>query len=125
MAAEATGERAAPELFATHTVMQLLAQSDYEREAHGRLNEPMAYDAATDSYRPTGWKAAYARVARHLQALPSPDGAAFRTSGRASNEASFLCQLFPVLLRRSSEAGGRAPLSAPAVRAGSSAPRGR
>ncbi|KQP20422.1 FdhF/YdeP family oxidoreductase [Pseudorhodoferax sp. Leaf265] len=94
VAAEATGKRATPALFAAHSVTQLLAQSDYELEEHGRLTEPMVYDAATDTYRPIGWEAAYALVAQHLQALPSPDAAAFYTSGRASNEASFLYQLF-------------------------------
>jgi molybdopterin-dependent oxidoreductase alpha subunit len=93
VAAEATSRRAGPELFAGHTVAQLLQQSDYALEQHGRLTEPMVYDAASDRYVPIAWEDAYALVGRHLRALPDPDQAAFYTSGRASNEAAFLYQL--------------------------------
>ena len=93
VAAEATSRRAGPELFASHTVTQLLAQSDYALEQHGRLTEPMVYDAASDHYVPIAWDDAFALVGHHLRALPDPDRAAFYTSGRASNEAAFLFQL--------------------------------
>lgn len=93
VAAEATSRRAGPELFASHTVTQLLQQSDYALEQHGRLTEPMVYDAASDRYVPVSWDDAYALVGRRLRALPDPDQAAFYTSGRASNEAAFLYQL--------------------------------
>jgi molybdopterin-dependent oxidoreductase alpha subunit len=94
VAAEATSKRVGPDFFARHTVAELMAQSDYELERHGRLTDPLAYDAATDQYRPIGWDAAFALVASHLNALDHPDQAAFYTSGRASNEAAFLYQLF-------------------------------
>ncbi len=54
----------------------------------------MAYDAASDRYVPIAWESAFRLVARHLKRLPTPDAAAFYTSGRASNEAAFLYQLF-------------------------------
>lgn len=94
VAAEATGKRATPAFFAGRTVASLLEESDYELEEHGRLTEPMVFDAATDTYKPIAWDAAYALVARLLRKLASPDEAAFYTSGRASNEAAFLYQLF-------------------------------
>lgn len=94
VAAEATSKRATPEFFAAHTVTRLMRESDCELEAHGRLTEPMAYDAASDTYKPIAWTAAFELVARHLKKLASPDEAAFYTSGRASNEAAFLYQLF-------------------------------
>jgi molybdopterin-dependent oxidoreductase alpha subunit len=94
VAAEATGKRAGPDLFARHTVAELMQQSDYELEGHGRLTEPMVYDSASDKYHPIAWPDAFALIGRHLQALPDPDQAAFYTSGRASNEAAFLFQLF-------------------------------
>ena len=94
VAAEATGKRVTREFFANNTVTALLAQSDYELEEHGRLTEPMVYEPATDSYRPIAWPQAFELVARELRALPSADAAAFYTSGRASNEASYLYQLF-------------------------------
>ena len=94
VAAEATARRAGPELFARHTVAELAAQSDFWLEDQGRLTHPMVYDAASDRYVPIAWDDAFALVARHLNALPDPDQAIFYTSGRASNEAAFLYQLF-------------------------------
>lgn len=94
VAAEATSKRATREFFATHTVTQLSAQDDLWLEAQGRLTEPMVYDATTDHYVPIAWNDAFATIARHLNALDSPDRAAFYTSGRTSNEAAFLYQLF-------------------------------
>ncbi|WP_296002011.1 FdhF/YdeP family oxidoreductase [Rugamonas sp.] len=94
VAAEATSKRARPELFAQHTVTALMAQSDYELEQHGRLTDPMVYDAASDKYLPIAWDEAFALIARHLHALADPNEAAFYTSGRTSNEAAFLFQLF-------------------------------
>ncbi|MFT4194906.1 FdhF/YdeP family oxidoreductase [Ottowia sp.] len=94
VAAEATARRAGPELFARYTVSELAAQSDFWLEDQGRLTHPMVYDAATDRYVPVEWDAAFALVARHLNALPDPDQAIFYTSGRTSNEAAFLYQLF-------------------------------
>ncbi len=94
VAAEATARRAGPELFAQYTVAELAEQSDFWLEGQGRLTHPLAYDAASDQYRPIAWDAAFALVARHLKALPDPNQAVFYTSGRTSNEAAFLYQLF-------------------------------
>ena len=94
VAAEATGKRARPDFFARHTVAELMQQSDYELEQHGRLTDPLVYDRASDTYRPIDWSEAFALIARHLHALDDPNRAAFYTSGRASNEAAFLYQLF-------------------------------
>ena len=94
VAAESTSKRVRPAFFQQHTVTELMLQSDYALEQHGRLTDPVVYDAASDKYVPISWDAAYALVARHLQALDDPDQAAFYTSGRASNEAAFLYQLF-------------------------------
>ncbi len=60
----------------------------------GRLTDPVRYDAATDKYVPISWDDAFKLIAQHLHALDNPDQAAFYTSGRASNEAAFLYQLF-------------------------------
>jgi len=91
---ELTSRRVGREFFATHSVTELAAQSDYWLEEQGRLTEPLRYDAATDHYVPVSWEDAFALIARHLQALESPDEAEFYTSGRTSNEAAFLYQLF-------------------------------
>ncbi len=94
VAAEATARRATPEFFARHSVAELAAHSDFWLEDQGRLTHPMVYDAASDHYLPIAWDDAFALVARHLNALPDPDQAIFYTSGRTSNEAAFLYQLF-------------------------------
>ncbi|MFG5777801.1 FdhF/YdeP family oxidoreductase [Comamonas sp. J-3] len=94
VAAEATARRAGPELFAKHTVSDLAQQSDFWLEDQGRLTHPMVYDPASDHYRPIAWDDAFAIIAKHLNALPDPNEAIFYTSGRASNEAAFLYQLF-------------------------------
>ena len=91
---EATKRRVDAAFFARHSVTALLEQSDYWLEYQGRLTEPMVYDAASDRYRPIDWDGAFALIAQHLKALESPDQAEFYTSGRASNEAAFLYQLF-------------------------------
>ncbi|MBP0579191.1 FdhF/YdeP family oxidoreductase [Labrys sp. LIt4] len=91
---EATSRRVTPEFFAEHTVTELLGWSDYHLENEGRLTHPMAYDSQTDTYQPIEWDDAFARIAAALHSLPDPNMAEFYTSGRASNEAAFLFQLF-------------------------------
>ena len=91
---EATSKRASPDVFARHTVSELLTWNDHAIEDLGRLTHPMVYDPASDKYVETSWQAAYAKIAAALNALPDPDMAEFYTSGRASNEAAFLFQLF-------------------------------
>src|ERR1700757_3900857 len=80
--------------FAAHTVSELAGWSDYDLETVGRLAEPLSYDLATDKYTPISWQDAYALVGDTLRALESPHQAAFYTSGRLSNEATFLYQLW-------------------------------
>jgi len=94
VAAEATSKRVLPEFFERYTVTELMQQSDYELEQHGRLTDPMVYDSASDKYVPISWDGAFGLIAKHLKALDHPNQAAFYTSGRASNEAAFLYQLF-------------------------------
>ncbi|MCO8171223.1 FdhF/YdeP family oxidoreductase [Pseudomonas sp. 21LCFQ02] len=91
---EATKRRVDPAFFARHSVTQLLEQSDYWLEYQGRLTEPMVYDRETDRYKPIAWDDAFALIAKHLNNLPNQNMAEFYTSGRASNEAAYLYQLF-------------------------------
>ncbi|GAB7546090.1 FdhF/YdeP family oxidoreductase [Cupriavidus sp. 8B] len=90
---EATTKRVRPDFFASHTVSSLLNRTDYELEDLGRLTHPLVYDRATDTFRAVEWEAAFARIGEVLRGL-SPDEAEFYTSGRASNEAAYLYQLF-------------------------------
>lgn len=91
---EATEKRATPAFFAGNTVSELRKLSDYELELNGRLTHPMRYDRASDRYLPVAWEYAFAEIGSVLKNLDSPDRAEFYTSGRASNEAAYLYQLF-------------------------------
>lgn len=90
---EATSKRVRPEFFAQNTVASLLRKSDFELEDLGRLTHPLAYDRATDTFRAVSWEDAFARIGQILRGL-QPDQVEFYTSGRASNEAAYLYQLF-------------------------------
>jgi molybdopterin-dependent oxidoreductase alpha subunit len=86
--------KADSEFFAAHTVNELAGWNDYDLEAVGRLAEPLSYNPASDKYEPISWKNAFTLVGDTLRALDSPHQASFYTSGRLSNEATFLYQLW-------------------------------
>src|SRR5882672_6736785 len=94
VAEEGTSARIGPEFFARHSVAELSRQSDHWLGKQGRLTVPMALRSGATHYEPISWDEAFALVARELNALASPDEAVFYTSGRTSNEAAFLYQLF-------------------------------
>ncbi|MGC1097670.1 FdhF/YdeP family oxidoreductase [Pantoea agglomerans] len=91
---EATSKRTTPEFFAAHTVTELWERSALHLEGEGRLTHPMKYDATTDTYQPIEWETAFREIGEHLRSYDDPDSVEFYTSGRASNEAAFLWQLF-------------------------------
>jgi molybdopterin-dependent oxidoreductase alpha subunit len=91
---EMTRKRVSREFFAAHAVSELLTWSDFALEDVGRLTEPMSYNADTDRYEPISWNEAFALIGERLRGLASPHQASFYTSGRLSNEATFLYQLF-------------------------------
>ncbi|MGC1908142.1 MAG: FdhF/YdeP family oxidoreductase [Candidatus Dormiibacterota bacterium] len=94
VAAEATLRRVTAEVFREHSLTELRDRSDWWLEEQGRLTEPMIKRAGSDHYEPISWNDAVGVVADQLNALVSPDQAVFYTSGRTSNEAAFLYQLF-------------------------------
>jgi formate dehydrogenase major subunit len=94
VAFELTKRRVARDFFAAHTVSELNQESDYWLEQQGRLTEPMRYDSETDHYVPVEWDEAFALIGRVLNTLDNPNQAEFYTSGRTSNEAAFMYQLF-------------------------------
>jgi molybdopterin-dependent oxidoreductase alpha subunit len=98
VAHEATRRRIGADFFAEWPVERLLAQSDRWLEAQGRLVEPLWRPPGSKHYEPIAWEPAFEKVAQALRALGSPDQAVFYTSGRTSNEAAFLYQLFARML---------------------------
>ncbi|MBB3237571.1 FdhF/YdeP family oxidoreductase [Phyllobacterium endophyticum] len=91
---ESTAKRLTPSFFASHTLTELWDWHDHELENQGRLTHPLIYDSSLDTYVEIQWDAAFRIIAAALNELPEPDMAEFYTSGRASNEAAFLFQLF-------------------------------
>ncbi|MEU4007405.1 FdhF/YdeP family oxidoreductase [Streptomyces pseudogriseolus] len=94
VAEEATLRRVTPEFFAVHPVSDLARRSGYWLGQQGRLTHPMYLPEGATHYEPVSWERAFDIVAEELTALSSPDEAVFYTSGRTSNEAAFLYQLF-------------------------------
>jgi molybdopterin-dependent oxidoreductase alpha subunit len=91
---EMTAHRCTPEFFAKHTVTELRNWDDFHLEETGRLTHPLQYDHAKDKYVPVSWGDAIEGIARELRAVPDPKGTVFYSSGRLSNEASYLYGLF-------------------------------
>ncbi|MFC8989850.1 FdhF/YdeP family oxidoreductase [Streptomyces sp. NPDC057115] len=94
VAEEATLRRVTPEFFARHPVSDLAGRSGYWLGQQGRLTHPVYLPEGGDHYEPVTWERAFDIVAEEIDALSSPDEAVFYTSGRTSNEAAFLYQLF-------------------------------
>ncbi|HEY1921894.1 MAG TPA: FdhF/YdeP family oxidoreductase [Tepidisphaeraceae bacterium] len=94
VAAEATLARAMPAFFAKYSIAELARESDMWLDHHGRITHPMILRAGGDHYEAIEWDEAFALIATELNGLASPDEASFYTSGRTSNEAAFLYQLF-------------------------------
>ncbi|RVU22152.1 hypothetical protein EOT10_24640 [Streptomyces antnestii] len=94
VAEEATLRRVTPDFFAAHPVADLATRSGYWLGQQGRLTHPMYLAEGAERYEPVSWERAFDIVAEELAALSSPDEAVFYTSGRTSNEAAFLYQLF-------------------------------
>ncbi|MEU8435386.1 FdhF/YdeP family oxidoreductase [Streptomyces sp. NPDC029216] len=94
VAEEATLRRVTPAFFAEHPLADLAGRSGYWLGQQGRITHPMYLPEGGDRYEAVSWERAFAIIAEELKALSSPDEAVFYTSGRTSNEAAFLFQLF-------------------------------
>jgi molybdopterin-dependent oxidoreductase alpha subunit len=94
VAEEATKNKVSPLFFATHSVAALSKLSDYEIGKSGRITQPMYLQEGKDHYEEISWEAAFSLIGEELNNLDSPNEALFYTSGRTSNEAAFLYQLF-------------------------------
>ena len=91
---EGTKHSIAGDFFARYSIVDLQGKSDLWMGQQGRLTTPMVKRPGGTHYEETTWDEAFKLMADALNALPSPDAAAFYTSGRTNNEAAFLYQLF-------------------------------
>ncbi|CAN5762374.1 FdhF/YdeP family oxidoreductase [soil metagenome] len=94
LAAEATLKKADRDFFEDYSLAELAAHDDYWLEQQGRLVEPMLLEEGATHYQPVSWDKAFQVIAEELNQVSTPDEGIFYTSGRASNEAAFLYQLF-------------------------------
>jgi molybdopterin-dependent oxidoreductase alpha subunit len=94
LAEEATTKKVDGLFFAQNSVADLAKLSDFDIGKKGRLTEPVYLPKGGTHYEPITWDDAFKKIAAHLNGLVSPNEAAFYTSGRTSNEASFTYQLF-------------------------------
>ncbi len=94
VADEATTKRVTPDFFKDWSVADLSEKSDYWLGKQGRITHPMVLRARAAHYEAIEWDEAFDLIAKELNALQTPDDAIFYTSGRTSNEAAFLYQLF-------------------------------
>ena len=94
IAEEATKNKVSPIFFATNSVQELSELSDYEIGKSGRITHPMYLPEGKDNYEEISWENAFKIIGDELNSLESPNEAIFYTSGRTSNEAAFLYQLF-------------------------------
>ena len=94
LAEEATTKKLSADFFAQNSVVDLAKLSDYDIGKKGRIAEPVYLPKGATHYQPISWDDAFKKIADKLNSLASPNEAAFYTSGRTSNEASFIYQLF-------------------------------
>lgn len=91
---EATSKRVDADFFQQHSITELQQWDDHSLEKSGRITQPMFFDGNNDHYQAITWDEAYEIIADNLKKLASPNEALLYTSGRASNEAAYLYQLF-------------------------------
>ncbi|MFN4082920.1 MAG: FdhF/YdeP family oxidoreductase [Bacteroidia bacterium] len=94
IAEEATSKALFADFFSKNSITELAELNDYEIGKKGRIAQPMYLPQNGTHYQPVSWDEAFSIIAKHLNKLQSPDEATFYTSGRTSNEAAFLYQLF-------------------------------
>lgn len=94
IAEEATTEKCDIEFFSKFSVEEMSTWSDFKIGKSGRVVHPMYLPKGKSHYEPVSWERAYAILCEELNACAHPDEAVFYTSGRTSNEAAYLYQLF-------------------------------
>jgi len=87
-------QQAIPEsLFQNNTIADFKQITPRKLERLGRLNTPLYKNKESDQYLPISWNKALKKIFTTLQQT-DPEKTFFYSSGRSSNEAAFLLQLF-------------------------------
>ncbi len=82
-----------PDFFEQNETSSLIHWSPQQLELSGRLTYPILSESSDKSYRAISWEEAFDRITTKIDST-SPDRSYFYSSGRSSNEAGFLLQLF-------------------------------
>ena len=94
VADEAMKAKVNPAFFEKYTVQELSEKSDYWLNSQGRISHPMILKKGHDKYQEISWDDALETIANSINQSNDPNRSVFYTSGRTSNEAAFLYQLF-------------------------------
>lgn len=94
IAEEAQNKTIGADFFTNYSVDLLSSWSDFELGKSGRLAEPLYLPVGATNYESISWEEAFKKIGGRLKSLKDPDEAIFYTSGRTTNEAAFLYQLF-------------------------------
>ena len=94
IAEEATTQQVDPPFFKKFSIQDLSEKTDYWLGKAGRITHPMYLKPGGTHYESLSWDEAFEKIGAKLNELTDPNQAAFYTSGRTSNEAAFLLQLF-------------------------------
>jgi len=94
VAEETTTKKLTASFFKESAVKDLAMLSDHEIGKKGRIAQPMYLSKGSSHYQTISWNDAFKKIGTALNNLVSPDEAIFYTSGRTSNEAAFVYQLF-------------------------------
>ncbi|MAH90163.1 MAG: hypothetical protein CMA11_00170 [Euryarchaeota archaeon] len=83
-----------PSFFARNSVEDLSLKSDYWLNKQGRITHPVVLAPDSKYYEKISWKDAFDLIAKVIDESGDPNRSIFYTSGRTSNEAAFMYQLF-------------------------------
>tara|TARA_B100000700_G_C15049102_1_gene859402 strand:+ start:1612 stop:3906 length:2295 start_codon:yes stop_codon:yes gene_type:complete len=83
-----------PQFFAKYSVQELSHKSDFWLNRQGRITHPMILKEGNNKYEEISWNEAFELIAKTIKQGSDPNRSIFYTSGRTSNEAAFLYQLF-------------------------------
>ncbi len=92
MASDLQG-RISPHFFSDFSLEKLRGFSPRDLEHAGRISQPLAAGPLDQNYRPIEWDDALTRIISTLRSI-TPEECFVYLSGRSSNEAAFLAQLF-------------------------------
>lgn len=91
---EATSKIITTEFFKNNKISKLKEKDEFYLGKLGRLAQPVYKKSGSGYYEEISWDTAFTIIGNKLSSLSSPNEAIFYTSGRTSNEAAFLYQLF-------------------------------